>query len=452
MIKRLLVANRGEIAVRIIRACRDLGIESVALYSKVDASAMHVAMADQAVCIGPAAAAKSYLDLPSIMAAAKGSGAEAIHPGYGFLSENALLAEACERAKIIFVGPKVHALRGVGDKVRARQIVSKNGVPVVPGSDGAVASVGEGRRVAERIGFPLLLKAKGGGGGKGMRVVRALNEFDTAFMEASGEASAAFNDAGVYIERYLEHVRHVEIQVLADTFGTTVSLGERDCSVQRRHQKLIEEAPYAALSAGVKAAIGAAAVKAARSVEYLSAGTVEFLYDVPTGKFYFIEMNARIQVEHPVTEALTGVDLVAEQIRIAGGAPISFDAASIGAVGHAIECRVNAEDPANDFFPSPGTLSVYRPPGGPGVRVDSHCYEGYTFPPNYDSLMAKVIVHGRDRHEAIRRMRRALQEFEISGVKTTIPFHLRVLEHPDFISGDYTTRFIEQKLSQMSEP
>lgn len=451
MIKRLLIANRGEIAVRIIRACRDLDIESVALYSKADVSAMHVSMADKAVCIGPAAAAKSYLDLPSILAAAKGAGADAIHPGYGFLSENALLAEACEREAIIFVGPKAKALRGVGDKVQARQIVSKSGVPVVPGSDGALATVTEARRVAERIGFPVLLKAKGGGGGKGMRIVRRMKEFDTAFMEASGEASAAFSDAGVYIERYLEHVRHVEIQVLADAFGTTVALGERDCSVQRRHQKLIEEAPYGALSADVKAAIAAAAVKAARSVDYLSAGTVEFLYDVPTGKFYFIEMNARIQVEHPVTEALTGVDLVAEQIRIAGGSAISFKAESIGTVGHAIECRVNAEDPANDFFPSPGTLSVFRPPGGPGVRVDSHCYEGYTFPPNYDSLMAKVIVHGRDRNEAIRRMRRALREFEISGVKTTIPFHLQVLNHPDFISGDYTTRFIEQKLSRASE-
>lgn len=451
MIKRLLVANRGEIAVRVIRACRDLGIESVALYSKADASAMHVTMADKAICIGPAAAAKSYLDLPSILAAVKGSGAEAIHPGYGFLSENALLAEACERENIIFVGPKPSALRGVGDKVQARLIVSKNGVPVVPGSDGSIATVAEGRRVAERIGFPVLLKAKGGGGGKGMRIVRSLEEFDTAFMEASGEAAAAFNDAGVYMERYLEHVRHVEIQVLADGFGTTVALGERDCSVQRRHQKLIEEAPYGALSADVKAAIGTAAVKAARSVGYLGAGTVEFLYDMPTGKFYFIEMNARIQVEHPVTEVLTGVDLVAEQIRIAGGAPISFEPASITTIGHAMECRINAEDPANDFFPSPGTLSVFRAPGGPGVRVDSHCYEGYTFPPNYDSLMAKVIVHGRDRDEAIRRMRRALREFEISGVKTTIPFHLRVLNHPDFIAGNYSTRFIEQSLSRASE-
>jgi acetyl-CoA carboxylase biotin carboxylase subunit len=447
VIKRLLVANRGEIAVRIIRACRDLGVETVALYSKADADAMPVAMADKAVCIGPAPAAKSYLDIPSILAAAKGTGAEALHPGYGFLSESASFAEACEREQIIFVGPKPKALRSVGDKVQARQTVSRNGVPVVPGSDGTVASLDEGRRIAERIGLPILLKAKGGGGGKGMRVVRSIEEFEPAWMEASGEASAAFGDAGIYMERYLEQVRHVEIQVLADSLGTTLSLGERDCSIQRRHQKLIEEAPYAALSSDVKAAIGEAAVRAARAVEYVSAGTVEFLYDMSTGKFYFIEMNARIQVEHPVTEMITGIDLVAEQIRIAGGSRISIDAAGIRPTGHAIECRINAEDPANGFFPSPGRLSTYRPPGGPGVRIDSHCYEGYVFPPNYDSLMAKVIVHGRDRDEAIRRMRRALSEFVIEGVKTTMPFHLRVLDHPDFISGNYTTRFVEWQLS-----
>lgn len=447
MIKRVLVANRGEIAVRVIRACRDLGVETVAVYSQADRDAMHVFLSDRAICIGPPSAAKSYLDIPNILAAACAAGANAIHPGYGFLAENASFAEACEREQLIFIGPKPKALRGVGDKVRARQTVGENGVPLVPGSDGAVTDLAEARRVAERIGLPILLKAKGGGGGKGMRVVSDLANFDSAWTEASGEASAAFGDAGIYIERYLESVRHVEIQVLADSFGTTIALGERDCSVQRRHQKLIEEAPYAALNGKTKAAIAAAAVKAAQSVDYLSAGTVEFLYDTATGEFYFIEMNARIQVEHPVTEVLTGVDLVAEQIKIAGGAKISFDGATSNPVGHAIECRVNAEDPANGFFPSPGTLSVYRPPGGPGVRVDSHCYEGYVFPANYDSLMAKVIVNGRNRAEAIRRMQRALKEFAIEGVKTTIPFQLKVLEHPDFMSGNYTTRFVEQQLS-----
>lgn len=447
MIKRVLVANRGEIAVRIIRACRDLGVETVAVYSQADRDAMHVGLADRAICIGPPAAGKSYLHIPGILAAACAAGADAVHPGYGFLAENASFAEACEREQLIFVGPKPKALRAVGDKVEARQTVGERGVPLVPGSDRAVTDVAEARRVAGQIGLPLLLKAKGGGGGKGMRIVRDMANFETAWLEASGEASAAFGDPGIYIERYLENVRHVEIQVLADSFGTTVALGERDCSVQRRHQKLIEEAPYAALNNKVKAAISEAAVRAAQSVEYLSAGTVEFLYDITTGEFYFIEMNARIQVEHPVTEVLTGVDLVAEQIRIAAGEKISFGCAAPKPVGHAIECRVNAEDPAKGFFPSPGKLSLYRVPGGPGVRVDSHCYEGYVFPPNYDSLMAKVIVSGRDRAEAIHRMHRALSEFVIEGVKTTIPFQLKVLQHPDFISSNFTTRFVDQQLT-----
>jgi acetyl-CoA carboxylase biotin carboxylase subunit len=443
VIKRLLVANRGEIAVRIIRACRDLGVETVAVYSTADAGAMHVAMANHAICIGPASPAKSYLNIPSILAAAKGAGADAVHPGYGFLAENASFAEACAREQLIFVGPTPNALRSVGDKVQARQTVSRNGVPVVPGSDGVVTAA-DGRPIAERIGLPILLKAKGGGGGRGMRIVRNMADFDAAWMEASAEASTAFGDIGLYIERYLESVRHVEIQVLADVSGTIISLGERDCSVQRRHQKLLEEAPCGVLSRGVEAAIGEAAVQAARSVGYLGAGTVEFLYDVATCQFYFIEMNARIQVEHPVTETLTGIDLVAEQIKIAARARISFDAADVKRVGHAIECRINAEDPSNSFFPCPGKLMTYRAPGGPGIRIDSHCYEGYVFPPNYDSLMAKVVVHGRGRDEAIRRMRRALQEFKIEGVKTTIPFHLQVLQHPDFISGNFTTRFVEQ--------
>jgi acetyl-CoA carboxylase biotin carboxylase subunit len=444
VIKRLLIANRGEIAVRIIRACRDLGVETVAVHSTADREAMHVDMADHAICIGPASPVKSYLDIPSILAAAKGAGADAVHPGYGFLAENAAFAEACAREQLIFVGPGPDALRGVGDKVQARQTVGSNGVPVVPGSDDIVSDLVDAHRIVERIGLPILLKAKGGGGGRGMRILRSMADFDAAWMEVSAEAGTAFGDMGIYIERYLERVRHVEIQVLADASGSVISLGERDCSVQRRHQKLIEEAPCGLLSGDVKAAMGEAAVKAARSVGYLSAGTVEFLYDLARGRFYFIEMNARIQVEHPVTEALIGVDLVAEQIRIAAGDPISFHASEVQPIGHAIECRINAEDPDDNFLPCPGKLTICRVPGGPGVRVDSHCYEGYLFPPNYDSLMAKLIVHGRDRNEAIRRMRRALQEFKIEGVKTTIPFHLQVLQHPDFVSGNHTTQLVEQ--------
>lgn len=444
MIRKLLIANRGEIAVRIIRACRDIGVASVAVYSEADAQSMHIAMADEAVCIGPGAAKRSYLDVPSILAAAKGKNADAVHPGYGFLAENAMFAEACQREGLIFVGPNPDAIHRLGDKVEARRTATANGVAIVPGSDGTIEDPKAARALVAELGFPLLLKAKGGGGGRGMRIVREQSEFEQAWQEASREAAAAFGDGGLYIERYLERVRHIEIQIMADHHGNTISLGERDCSVQRRHQKLIEEGPSPAIDKDLRRRMGEAAVRAAKSVGYVGAGTVEFLYDQGRREFYFIEMNARIQVEHPVTELLTSTDLVAEQIMIAGGAKLSFGEDNVEPIGHVLECRINAEDPANGFFPSPGTLTRFRSPGGPGVRVDSHCFEGYTFPPNYDSLMAKVIVYGRSRAQVIRRMRRALSEFAIEGVRTTIPFHLQVLDHPSFVAGDITTGFVDQ--------
>lgn len=448
MIRRVLIANRGEIAVRVIRACRDLGVETVAVYSEADADSLPVAMADRAVCIGPPPARRSYLDAPAVLAAALGTGCDAVHPGYGFLSENAAFAAACAEVGLVFIGPTPPAIARLGDKVAARRTVAAEGVPLVPGSDGVLDDPGAAEALVRSIGFPVLLKARGGGGGRGMRVVRTPDGFRTAWSEAAGEAGAAFADSGLYVERYLERVRHVEVQVLADTHGRTVALGERDCTVQRRHQKLIEEAPSPALDPDLRQRIAEAGIRAARSVDYVGAGTVEFLFDVETRAFYFIEMNARIQVEHPVTEMRTGVDLVAEQIRIAGGLPMSDEAASARSTGHAIECRVNAEDPAADFAPSPGVVSVFHPPGGPGVRVDSHCRPGYRFPPNYDSLLAKLIVHGADRDQAVRRMRRALGEFVIEGVATTIPYHLQVLNHPAFVAGDVTTRFVEEMAAQ----
>lgn len=444
MIRKLLIANRGEIAVRIIRACRDLGVGSIAVYSEADAQSAHVAMADEAVCIGPGAAKRSYLDLTSILAAAKGKNADAVHPGYGFLAENAAFAEACQREGLIFVGPNPDAIHRLGDKVEARRTAVANGVPIVPGSDGTIEDPKAATDLVTKLGFPVLLKAKGGGGGRGMRVVRERLEFEQAWQEASREATAAFGDGGLYIERYLERVRHIEIQIMADRYGRTVSLGERDCSVQRRHQKLIEEGPSPAIDKDLRRRMGDAAVRAAQSVGYLGAGTVEFLFDNVRREFYFIEMNARIQVEHPVTELLTGTDLVAEQIMVAGGEKLSFGEGDFEPLGHALECRVNAEDPANGFAPSPGILTRFRAPGGPGVRIDTHCFEGYAFPPNYDSLMAKVISYGSNRAQAIQRMKRALSEFVIEGVHTTIPFHLRVLNHPSFVAGNITTGFVDQ--------
>lgn len=443
MIRRVLIANRGEIAVRAVRACRELGIETVAVYSTVDADSRHVALADRAVCIGPPSSRRSYLDVPSLVAAALGTGADAIHPGYGFLSENAEFAAACEKEGIVFIGPKPDTIRLSGDKVRAREAAAKAGVPIVPGSDGAVRDAGTATTLASKIGFPILLKAKGGGGGRGMRIVRDARDLARAWDEASGEAASAFGDPELYMERCLEEVRHVEVQILADRTGRAVALGERDCSVQRRHQKLIEEGPCPVLDAAGRKRICAAAERVAEAIDYVGAGTVEFLYEPASGEFFFIEINARIQVEHPVTEVLTGVDLVQQQIRIAGGEPLGPGIVNASFSGHAIECRVNAEDPTRDFAPSPGIVRRYMPPGGPGVRVDSHCYEGYSFPPQYDSLLAKVIVHGPDRMSAIMRMKRALGEFVIEGIATTIPFHLSVLDDPAFRAGRVTTRYLE---------
>lgn len=440
---RLLIANRGEIAVRVIRAARDLGIETVAVYSQVDSDAMHVALADKAVCIGPAAAGQSYLDQSSIVAAALGTEADAVHPGYGFLAENASFAEVCKEEDLIFVGPSAHSISLAGNKVEARKTVAAAGVPVVPGSESALASYDEAKSLVDEIGLPLLIKARGGGGGRGMRIVRDLDNLETEWSEAAREAEAAFGDGGLYIERYLESVRHIEVQVFADSFGNTIALGERDCSVQRRHQKLIEEAPSPAVDAYLRVRLVDAAVAAARSMDYVGAGTVEFLFEPETGEFFFIEMNARIQVEHPVTEVLTGTDLVAEQIRVAAGEALSWGPGEITSRGHVIECRINAEDPDRDFAPSPGKITRFEPPGGPGVRVDTHCFTGHVVPPHYDSLLAKLIVHGNDRDHAIARMRRALAEFRVEGIKTTIPFHKSVLDNAGFVSGDINTRFIE---------
>lgn len=443
MIRRLLIANRGEIAVRIIRACRDLGIESVVTYSEIDRDSMPVRLADRAVCIGPGPAKHSYLDIPAILAAASGTHADAVHPGYGFLAENPLFAERCEQQGLIFVGPTVAAMRLAGDKVKARETVVQANVPIAPGSDRAMTDIHEAQAVARRIGMPILLKAKGGGGGRGMRLVRQARELRSAWGDASREAEAAFGDGALYMERYLDAVRHIEIQILADAHGQIVALGERDCSVQRRHQKLIEEAPSPVIDAELREEISAAAVRTAQAVGYVGAGTIEFLFDLADRRFYFIEMNTRIQVEHPVTEMLTGVDLVAEQILIASGEPLSARTKHASIAGHAIECRINAEDPSRGFAPRPGTLERYQPPGGLGVRIDSHCYQGYQFPPHYDSLLAKVIIQASDRNHALQRMRRALQEFDIQGVPTTIPLHLAVLNDRDFIRGDITTTFLE---------
>lgn len=443
MIRRVLIANRGEIAVRVIRACRELGIETVAVYSEADANALHVAQADFAVCIGPAPSKRSYLDMPSIVAAARGTGADAIHPGYGFLSENAEFAAFCAEEGITFVGPTAETIRAAGDKVIARDTVARAGVPVVPGTRDAISDHAEAQTLAAKFGMPLLLKARGGGGGRGMRVVSDAAEIAGAFLDASREAEAAFGDGGIYMERYLDRVKHVEIQILADGHGNTIALGERDCSVQRRHQKLIEEAPSPSLNRALREQMSEAAVRAARSVAYRGAGTVEFLFLPQSGEFFFIEMNARIQVEHPVTEAITGTDLVLQQLLIASGEPMTVSR-DITIRGHAIECRVNAEDPARDFAPSPGVVSRYAPPSGEGIRIDSHCYEGYVFPPNYDSLLAKVIVHGKDRETARVGMLNALRAYVIEGIQTTIPFHLRVLEHEAFVDGSATTQFVAE--------
>ncbi|MXZ60754.1 MAG: acetyl-CoA carboxylase biotin carboxylase subunit [Acidobacteria bacterium] len=440
MLGKVLVANRGEIAVRIIAACRDLGLRTVIAYSDADRDALPVRLADERVCIGPASPRESYLDVPRILTAAQISGADAIHPGYGFLAESHALAEVCEACRVTFIGPPPESIRSMGDKALARRIMQEAGVPILPGTESGVYGVDEATRVAAQVGYPVLLKASFGGGGRGMRIVGSEAELAPALASAAAEAQAAFGDAEVYIERYLPSVRHVEVQVFADAHGNTVHLGERDCSVQRRHQKLVEEAPGPGLTDATRAKLGAAAVKAAEAVGYRNAGTVEFLMD-PDGNFFFSEMNVRIQVEHPVTEMVTGVDLVREQIQVAAGEPLSFSQESVRVSGAAIECRINAEDPER-FIPSPGTITAFHSPGGPGVRVDTAAHAGAVIPPYYDSLVAKLIVHGEDRMHAVARMRRALAEMEVEGIHTTLPLHRRIMASEEFLAGGFDTGFI----------
>jgi acetyl-CoA carboxylase biotin carboxylase subunit len=450
MFQRILVANRGEIALRVIRACRELGLETVAVYSEADRESLHVRFADDDVCIGPAPGRASYLKIPALIAAAEITGADAIHPGYGFLAENAEFADTCRASNITFIGPTGDQIRQMGDKATARRLAAEAGVPTVPGSPDTIEDPEEALGVAEGIGFPVIIKATAGGGGKGMRIAHDAEQFAQLFGLAQNEALAAFGNGAVYVEKYLEHPRHVEFQVLGDTHGRVVHLGERDCSVQRRHQKLIEESPSPALTPELRRRMGDAAVALASRIEYQGAGTIEFLLD-QDGCFYFMEMNTRIQVEHPVTEMVTSFDLVKEQIRVAAGEPISYKGDGTRLRGHAIECRINAEDPYRGFQPCPGLITAYHPPGGPGVRVDTHVYAGYTVPPYYDSLLAKVIVHGNDRTEALARMGQALDSFILEGVTTTIPFLARVIRHPEFVEGRVDTRFLERE-SHLLQP
>jgi len=451
LFKKILIANRGEIALRVIRACRELGIETVAVYSEADRESLHVRFADDDVCIGPAPARESYLKIPRIIAAAEITGADAIHPGYGFLAENAEFAEICAASKIAFIGPTPEQIRTMGDKAAARATMIANGVPVVPGTPGPVEDVEDALAFAVKIGFPVIIKAAAGGGGKGMRVARDADEFTRSFQMARSEALSAFGNGSVYVEKYLERPRHIEFQILGDAHGNCIHLGERDCSVQRRHQKLIEEAPSPAMTPALRKQMGDAAVLGAKSINYIGAGTMEMLLD-SDGSYYFMEMNTRIQVEHPVTEMLTGVDLVKEQIRIAGGEKMSITETP-PLRGHVIECRVNAEDPAKNFQPSPGRIDVFHPPGGNGVRVDTHVYAGYTVPPFYDSMIAKVICQGRDRPEAVAKMRLALDTFVVQGITTTIPFLGRVMADPHFARGDVHTKFLETDGAHlMAEP
>lgn len=446
MFKKILIANRGEIALRIIRACRELGIQSVAVYSEADRESLHVKFADQSVCIGPAQPTESYLKIPNIISAALVTGADAIHPGYGFLAENAGFARLTEEQGITFIGPSAEAIENMGDKAVARETMIRAGVPVVPGSEGIVEDTGRALEIAEKIGYPVIVKASAGGGGKGMRVVHSPENLIKSVQTARSESKAAFGCADVYIEKYLEEPRHIEFQILGDRHGNIVYLGERDCSIQRRNQKVIEEAPSTALTQSLREEMGEMALRAASAVGYHSAGTIEFLLD-KNRKFYFIEMNTRIQVEHPVTEMITGIDLVKEQIAIAAGEKLSLSQQDITITGWAIECRINAEDPARNFAPFPGTITGYIPPGGPWVRVDSAAYQGWEVPRNYDSLIGKIITWGRDRGEAIERMKRALGEFRIEGVATTIPFHQKVLDNAFFKRGEIYTNFIQRRIT-----
>ncbi len=443
MIKKLLIANRGEIAVRIIRACKELGIETVAVYSEADKDALHVQMADEAFCIGPKTSKESYLNVTNIVSVAKLTGTDAIHPGYGFLAENADFAELCEEVNVTFVGPTADAISKMGTKDIARETMQLAGVPIVPGSKGIIKNTEEAVSLAREIGYPVIIKATAGGGGKGIRVARTEEEMIKGIEITQQEAATAFGNPGVYIEKYIEDFRHVEIQVLADNYGNTIHLGERDCSIQRRLQKLLEESPSPALDSEIREQMGEAAVKAAKAVGYTGAGTVKFIYDYREQRYYFMEMNTRIQVEHPVTEMVTGTDLIKEQIKVASGQELSLRQEDVEFNGWAIECRINAENPAKNFMPSPGKINMYLPPGGLGVRVDSAAYPGYSIPPYYDSMIAKVITYGTTRDEAVARMKRALSEFVIEGIETTIPFHLKLLEHETFVSGEFNTKFLE---------
>ncbi len=441
MIEKILIANRGEVALRIHRACREMGIKTVAVHSSADNDAMHVRLADESVCVGPPAPAQSYLNIPAIISAAEITGADAIHPGWGFLSENANFAEIVEEHGITFIGPTPEHIRMMGNKITAKETARSLGIPVVPGSDGGVATIEEARKVAAEIGYPVLIKASAGGGGRGMKLALTAEGLDEAFHSARQEGRLAFGDDSVYLEKYLGKPRHIEVQLLADGLGHAVHLGERDCSLQRRHQKVLEEAPSPALNAGQRHEIGETVAHAMAKLKYRGVGTIEFLYE--DGNFYFIEMNTRLQVEHPVTEAITGIDLVREQIRIADGAPLDMRQEDISFNGHAIECRINAEHPVT-FAASPGRITDFHPPGGLGVRVDSALYAGYGVPPHYDSLIAKLIVHGRNRNETLLRLRRALEEIVIGGIETTIPLHLELVDHPDFINGTYDIHWLEK--------
>lgn len=441
MFKKILVANRGEIAVRIIRSCRELGIATVAVYSEADRQALHVKLADEAYCIGPAPTKDSYLHISRILLVAAYTKADAVHPGYGFLAENAEFAEACCQAGLTFIGPSPAAMRQMGDKATARQTMQEVGVPIIPGTEGLVEDMDTAYAIVDQIGYPVLVKATAGGGGKGMRIVRKKEELEQAICLAQKEVASLFGDSGVYLEKYLEEPRHIEVQIMADKFGHIVYLGERDCSIQRRHQKLLEEAPSSALDESLRCKMGKAAVSAARAVQYEGAGTIEFLLD-QYGNFYFIEMNTRIQVEHGITELVTGIDLIKEQIAVAAGSALSFVQEDIQMNGWAIECRINAENPAKNFRPCPGKVEKYLVPGGFGVRVDSCVYSGYVISPFYDSLIAKVLVWGKTRPEAIARMKRALSEFVIEGIDTTIPFHQQILDHEQFVKGQITTGFL----------
>ncbi len=446
MFKKILIANRGEIACRIIRACRDMGIKAVAIHSEADRECLHVKLADESVCIGPAPATGSYLNIPSIISAAEITGADAIHPGYGFLAENTYFAEVCESCGIRFIGPGKESIEKMGDKIAARKLMMEAGVPVVPGTDGPISANDPNLlKLARKIGYPLIVKASAGGGGKGMRVVATEEALGNAIAMAQAEAKASFGNEAVYMEKYIEEPRHIEFQILGDSKGKVVYLPERDCSIQRRHQKLVEESPSSFVDASLRKKMGKAARSAAEAVNYVTVGTVEFLVD-KHGHFYFMEMNTRIQVEHPITEMITGVDLVKEQIRLAAGERLSFDSGDISILGHAIECRINAEDPARDFIPCPGKINQLRLPGGPGIRVDTHMYAGYTIPSFYDSLVAKLISMGGDRHEAIMRMQRALGEMVVEGIHTTIPLHQKIMAHDYFHKGDVYTDFLPKHI------